>query len=107
MNVDLSLLWLIIACALVTVIPRILPFVIVRNAQLPKPMQKWLAFIPVCLMTALVVQGAIQPAEAGLSIDGLYLLILLPTLITALWTKSLFLTVIAGVASAALLRWLF
>lgn len=107
MSVDLTLLGLIIACALVTVIPRILPFILVRNAQLPKPVQKWLSYIPVCLMTALVVQGALHQTGSGFGIDWLYLLILVPTLITALWTKSLFLTVIAGVVSAAVLRWFF
>lgn len=107
MKVDLSILLLILGCAIVTIIPRIIPFVLVRNVNLPSVVQRWLSYIPICLLTALIVQGFVQHTESGIAIDWLSLLILLPTIGTALKTKSLLLTVVAGVASAALFRWIW
>jgi branched-subunit amino acid transport protein len=107
MKTDVSTLLLILGCALVTLIPRIAPFAIVRNLKLPPAFLKWLSYIPVCLLTALIVQSVIRPADAVPSINWLNLAILVPTLVTALKTRSLLITVLAGILSAALLRWIF
>ncbi|GGG14103.1 AzlD domain-containing protein [Paenibacillus abyssi] len=107
MKVDLSILLIILGCALVTFLPRILPFVLVRNVNLPKPFLKWLSFIPVCLLTALIVQGVINNTASTPTIDWLNLAVIVPTLLTALRTKSLLATVLVGIAAAALLRWIF
>lgn len=107
MKIDLSTLLLILGCAVVTVIPRVLPFILIRNVNLPTVVQRWLSYIPVCLLTALIMQGIVQHTEAGITIDVLSLLILIPTIGTALITKSLLLTVVVGVTSAALLRWIW
>lgn len=107
MKLDLSIVLIIAGCALVTVIPRIIPFAVIRKLNLPKPIMKWLAYIPVCLLTALIVQGAIDQSKAGLSINWIHLLIILPTLLIAIKTKNLLVTVIAGILSAALIRWIF
>ena len=106
MNVDINLLWLFIACAAVTFLPRVLPFAFIRRIRLPAPIQRWLSYIPICLLTALVVEGAIQDDGDFLSLDWMYLLILLPTFVTAVWSRSLLTTVLVGVISAAFLRWL-
>lgn len=107
MKVDLTVFLIIVGCALVTIIPRILPFAIIRRLQLPKPFTKWLSYIPVCLLTALVVQGAIRQTDSIPAINGLHLLIMLPTLFIAIKTKSLLITVITGVLCAALVRLIF
>lgn len=105
MKVDLSTLLLIAACALVTFVPRVVPFVIVRNLVLPPALMKWLSYIPVCLLTALIVQGVVEETGSVPSIHWSNLMALLPTLFVALRTKSLLGTVVTGMISAALVRW--
>ncbi|MNI02064.1 Branched-chain amino acid transport protein (AzlD) [compost metagenome] len=106
MSVDLSIVIIILACALVTFIPRIMPFAIVRNLNLPPAFLRWLTYIPVCLLTALIVQGVIQKSASLPTINWSNLAVIIPTLWIAWRTKSLLGTVLVGVASAALLRWL-
>ena len=57
MTTSIAMVLLILGCALVTWIPRILPFVLVKNMKLPKIVLRWLAYIPVCILSALVIEG--------------------------------------------------
>ncbi|KKB33433.1 AzlD domain-containing protein [Bacillus thermotolerans] len=106
MSVQLSVLLVIIGCSIVTMIPRVAPFLIVRNITLPEPVMKWLSFIPICILTALVAGSVIEnePASFFPDINWQVLAALLPTLLIALWTKSLLATVISGIIIMALLR---
>ncbi|WP_203362664.1 AzlD domain-containing protein [Bacillus sp. REN10] len=105
MSLNVTVLLVIIGCAIVTFIPRVAPFLIVRNVKLPEPVMKWLSFIPVCILTALVVGSVIEREPGQFPILNIeILLVLLPTLILAIWTKSLLFTVIAGVVLMALVR---
>lgn len=108
MTISTTMLLIIIGCCLVTLIPRIVPFIIVKRFELPTIVRQWLGYIPICILTALVVQG-LWTIEAGykLVVDWRYLLALIPTTIAAIWTRSLAITVIVGVLAMALLRlWL-
>ncbi|NEU29708.1 AzlD domain-containing protein [bacterium LRH843] len=107
MNIDLTILMIILGSAVVTFIPRIIPFLVVRNMELPVTVTKWLSFIPVCIFTALTVDSLIIEDETLLSIDWKVLTAMIPTLIVALWTKSLSLTVIIGIVCMAAVRYLF
>ncbi|MFJ8244372.1 AzlD domain-containing protein [Peribacillus asahii] len=107
MSIHLSILLIILGCAIVTFIPRILPFIVIRNIQLPKIVIKWLSYIPICIFTALIVESFISEDGSFLSIDWRVLAAIIPTLLIALWTKSLSITVIAGIACMATVRVLF
>lgn len=103
MNISLPMLLLIAACAAVTIVPRVLPFLIIRNLKLPVIALRWLSYIPICILTALVVSNVL--GENGpLSFDWEVITIMVPTILFALWTKSLLLTVIIGVVLMATLR---
>lgn len=104
MSLNIHLLLLILGCALVTVVPRVLPFVIVRNVNLPVPVIKWLSYIPICILTALVVESVVANDGHQLTIHWLALAAIVPSFFTALWTKSLLSTVVVGVLSMAVLR---
>ncbi|WP_366248798.1 AzlD domain-containing protein [Terribacillus aidingensis] len=104
MIVNSTVLAVIALSALVTVIPRILPFILVRNLQLPDTVMKWLSFVPVCILTALVIENLLIQAENGLTIDWPVLLILLPTAIIAYKSRSLSITVVSGVLLMAIYR---
>src|SRR5690606_35108709 len=102
-----TILIIILGCAVVTFIPRIIPFIVVRNLKLPVMVTKWLLFIPICIFTALIVVSIIMDGESLLSIDWKVLAAIIPTLIIALWTKSLSVTVIVGIVCMATVRYLF
>ncbi|MED3622760.1 AzlD domain-containing protein [Neobacillus thermocopriae] len=107
MSINLSVLLVILGCAIVTFIPRIIPFIVIRNIELPKIVVKWLSFIPICIFAALIVDSFIIENESLLSIDWSVLAAIIPTLIVAIWSKSLSVTVIVGIVCMATVRFLF
>jgi branched-subunit amino acid transport protein len=107
MSVNSSFLLIILGCALVTFAPRVVPFVVVRKLNLPQAFMKWLSYIPVSLLTALVVQDIIRKTDTLPTVNWLNLAVLVPTLLTALKTKSLLTTVLVGIVTAGLFRWMF
>lgn len=107
MTTTLAMVLLIIGCALVTWIPRILPFVFVKNMKMPDVVLRWLAYIPVCILSALVIEGFFSKQQSFVVVDWLNVGAFIPTLLVALLTKSLSKTVIAGVVTMAVLRLLF
>ncbi|MEN0650136.1 AzlD domain-containing protein [Caldifermentibacillus hisashii] len=107
MSLNVSILFIIIGGAIVTFIPRVAPFIVIRNIGLPKIVIKWLSYIPICIFTALIVDSFIIQDHSLLSIDWKALAAIVPTLIIALWTKSLSVTVIVGIISMAAVRFVF
>ncbi|WP_458120074.1 AzlD domain-containing protein [Paenibacillus sp. Z6-24] len=107
MTIQWTTLMVIIGCALVTMIPRVLPFMVVRNLNLPKSILQWLSYIPVCILTALVVESFLIQNEHSLQIDWQAVIVLIPTLAIAIKTRSLSITVISGIIMMALVRYFF
>lgn len=107
MTTTLAMVLLILGCAVVTWIPRIMPFILVKNMKMPDVVLRWLTYIPVCILSALVIEGMFVKQQRLVTIDWISLLAFIPTLLVALLTKSLSKTVIAGVLTMALLRYLF
>lgn len=100
----MTILLIILGCAVVTFIPRVIPFIVIRNIALPKVVVKWLSFIPVCIFTALIVDSFIIQVTKVLAIDWRVLAAIIPTLFIALWTKSLSATVLIGIVCMASVR---
>ena len=50
------LIIIIIGCALVTFIPRVLPLMLLSQMELPKWAIRWLKHVPVAVMAALLAQ---------------------------------------------------
>ncbi|WP_146551464.1 AzlD domain-containing protein [Rummeliibacillus sp. SL167] len=99
-----SIIWIIVGCALVTWLPRIVPFIFVRNVKLPEVVLKWLSFIPICILSALVVENLLDTNGSFVTLDWPVFAAFIPTVIVAIWTKSLSTTVIVGVISMAVIR---
>jgi len=105
MTTTASMVWLIIGCALVTWLPRIIPFIFVRSVKLPDVVLKWLSFIPVCILSALVMENLLDTeSKSFVTLDWPVFVTFVPTLIIALVTKSLSITVVAGVIIMAAVR---
>ncbi|OUM94045.1 MAG: hypothetical protein A9Z00_00220 [Thermobacillus sp. ZCTH02-B1] len=106
MSISREFLWILIGSAIVTLIPRTLPLVLISRMRLPDPVMKFLKHVPLAVMTALVAQSVLTDGEAWRSPADPDWLAFFPTLAVALLTRSLLLTVLAGVGFAALLGWL-
>ncbi len=110
MNTELILT--IAGCALVTALPRILPLMYLSVESLPKASLKWLSFVPVAVMAALLFPDVLtRPQDNGstslfLSIDNTYLLAAIPSLILAWYTKSFFGTIACAMGMVAGLRYM-
>lgn len=107
MSINLSILLIILGCTVVTFFSRIIPFIVIRNIKLPKIAVKWLSYIPICIFAALIVDSFIIQDQSLLSIDWSVLAAIIPTLIVAILTKSLSVTVIVGIICMATVRFLF
>ena len=88
--------------ALVTYVPRVMPLVLLASRPLPPLVREWLALLPPALMAALVAQAVLMPGGAPqLSWDNPALVPALISLAVAWRTRSLALTVVAGMVAAA------
>lgn len=104
MTTSFTMLLLIIGCALVTWIPRVIPFLVVRNLSLPDVVLKWLSYIPICILSALILESLFHYNGSFVTVNWNNLIALIPTLLIALLTKSLAITVIVGVITMFLLQ---
>ncbi|HEY8346585.1 MAG TPA: AzlD domain-containing protein [Symbiobacteriaceae bacterium] len=105
MTVRPAVLAIILGMALVTYLPRMLPLVVLSRVQLPPLVLKWLSYVPVSVLAALLAKELLM-TDAGLAFPPAHphLLAALPAFIVAATTRSLMGTVIAGIAAMALLR---
>ncbi|MEG0258995.1 MAG: AzlD domain-containing protein [Lysinibacillus sp.] len=105
MTITASMMWLLLGCALVTWLPRVIPFMFVRSVRLPDVVLKWLSFIPICILSALVIENLLDAdSKSYVTLDWPVFVTFIPTLIIAILTKSLSITVIAGVIIMACVR---
>lgn len=100
---------MIFGMAVVTYLPRALPLVLLSNRDLPKPLRYWLTLVPVGVLAALL-GASLTAKEGALALCGFdlrLLIVTVPTAAIAIRHRSIFGTVAVGVASLALLRWLW
>lgn len=94
-----------IGMALVTYLPRMLPLVALHRLRLPEAVYRWLGYVPVAVLAALLGPALAMPqGELLLTWTNKFLLAALPTLLLAVKTRSLVLTVGAGILASALLN---
>lgn len=103
---DQHMLIIIILCGIVTILVRVIPFMMISRVNLPDVIIQWLSFIPITLFTALVLDGIIQQHErsVGYILNVPFIIALIPTVLLAIYTRSLTWTILGGIAFIALLR---
>ncbi|HFI0048253.1 TPA: AzlD domain-containing protein [Streptococcus suis] len=103
-----SILLIILASALVTWLPRVLPFVLTQNKSLPPKLVKFLSFLPITIIFALTLSSIMDEEVGSLpSLLPVESLALLPTFLVVLRTKNILLAVVVGVLTTAALRLIF
>lgn len=108
MEIRWSILLIIIGASIVTVIPRVLPLAVLSRIQLPDWGLRWLSYVPIAVMAALVGQELLmQDGELSPLQNNFELFAALPTFLTAILTRSLLGTVLVGVITVMVLRFIF
>jgi branched-subunit amino acid transport protein len=83
----------------VTYLPRWVPLIFLSHRRLPEGLRQWLDFIPVAVLSALILPGLVTAGEPRhLEVFQPSLLVAIPTTLFAWKTRSLAGTVIAGMA---------
>ena len=95
----------ILGCTIVTWLSRVLPFVLLKKFDLPKAIIEYLSFV---LMSALWFDGLfIQKIGEFPQINYENLLASLPTVVSAIISKSLLVIVAVGILSLGIIRYAF
>ncbi|CYV81350.1 AzlD domain-containing protein [Streptococcus suis] len=103
-----SILLIILVAALVTWVPRVLPFVLTQNKSLPPKLVKFLSFLPITIIFALTLSSIMDEKVGSLpNLLPVESLALLPTFLVVLRTKNILLAVVVGVLTTAALRLIF
>ncbi|WP_235941439.1 AzlD domain-containing protein [Paenibacillus puerhi] len=100
-------MWILLGASLVTWLPRVLPLAVLSRVSLPGWLLRYLHYVPVAVMTALLAQEVLTTdGEWAAPAESLKLAALVPTLAVAILTRHLLATVLTGMASMAILAWL-
>ena len=98
----------ILGCTIVTWLSRVLPFVLLKKFDLPKAIIEYLSFVPIVIMSALWFDGLfIQKIGEFPQINYENLLASLPTVVSAIISKSILVIVVVGIISLAIIRYAF
>ena len=98
----------ILGCTIVTWLSRVLPFVLLKKFDLPKAIIEYLSFVPIVIMSVLWFDGLfIQKIGEFPQINYENLLASLPTVVSAIISKSLLVIVAVGILSLGIIRYAF
>jgi branched-subunit amino acid transport protein len=101
------LIIIILGMAAVTYLPRFLPMYILTRMEIPKIVIAWLRYVPVSVLSALIVPGILTAnRQMHLALGNAYLLASIPAFFTAWRTKSMLMTVTVGMAMVLILQYL-
>ena len=108
MRVNSSIFMTILASALVTWIPRILPFLLVKYKGLPAPVTRFLKYLPISIIFALVLSSLVEGKMGSLpQFHWLDLMVTIPSFLVDFRYQNLMGTVLFGIVLIALLRLTF
>ncbi|WP_369900208.1 AzlD domain-containing protein [Bacillus manliponensis] len=100
MEISLNVLLLIVGAAIVTFIPRVLPLLVLSKVNIPEWGMKWLSYIPISIMAALLAHSLFM--HESFQVD--YILAAIPTFLVAIYTRSLLGAVMTGVIAVIIIR---
>ena len=106
--IDQYIFGAILVSTVVTWVPRVLPYGLVRLAELPDKVVKFLGFLPLTIIFALIL-SSVFPGQIGgwPQVQWIELTAVVPTFLVLGKTRNVMLAVLAGVLCVAFLRYLF
>jgi len=103
-----NIFWMIVGVSLATLLPRMLPVALFSGLDFPPKLKLWLSFVAPAVLGGLTLLSILAPRGAlEITPGNIFIWAFVPTFLVALKTRSLFYTMIAGMAVAALLRYFF
>lgn len=100
-----SLCMAVFASVAFTLLLKTLPVTLLNGDSLPALLRRWLDYVPVAVMAALVGPDVfIYEGSFNLSTSNLFLLVSIPTLLTAWLSRNYFLTIAIGIGLVILAR---
>ncbi|MCP1123262.1 branched-chain amino acid ABC transporter [Bacillus sp. AFS018417] len=100
MEVRWDVLLVVLGSAIVTLLPRVVPLLVLSKVEIPEWGLRWLNYIPIAILAALLAQTLFM--NETVQVD--YLLAAIPTFLVAIFTRSLLGAVLTGVIVMFLLR---
>ncbi|MGE6376661.1 AzlD domain-containing protein [Peribacillus muralis] len=108
MEIRWDVFLIIVGAAIVTFIPRVVPLMVLSRIELPEWGMRWLNYVPISVMAALISQEIlVHDGEFSSLTDNIQLVAAIPTFLIAIKTRSLLVTVLSGVIFFMFLRWVF
>ena len=102
---DKEFILLVLGMTLATYIPRMLPLVVLTRTGLPALALKWLSFIPVAVLSALLFPALfMKSGHLFFSLQNIYLVAAIPTILVAWFSRNLFATIIVGILATYILK---
>lgn len=99
---------LILSMAVLTFLPRYLPFALAGKVKIPPLVSQALVFVPIAVLTVIVVQTAlIRDGELALNLQNHHMLASIVAFLVAVISRHMFLTIVVGLVSFAVLEWIF
>ena len=99
---------MILGMAAITYVLRFAPLVALRRITFPERFTKTLRFIPIAVLSTLIVPAILMPqGSLHLSYDNSYLIAAIVTVIVAYKTKKMIFAILAGILVIFLLRLVF
>ena len=98
---------IILLMSLVTFIPRVLPILVLSRRKLPEPVERWLSYVPVAVLAALLAPALFAPTgelNLAFTVNPAFW-VSIPVFIIAFLTRNLFVTVLGGMVLIALVRY--
>lgn len=93
-----GIVFLILGMALVTFLPRFLPMAFLTRWSLPERVKKGLEYFPISILSAIVFPMLFFNGEGRMEIQPFYLISAIPVFLFAWKVKSLWGSVILGMA---------
>ncbi|MFC8689517.1 AzlD domain-containing protein [Brevibacillus porteri] len=108
MEIRWDVFLIILGAAFVTFIPRVVPLMVLSRFELPEWGMRWLNYVPISVIAALIGQEIfMHDGKISSFTNNIELLAAIPTFLIAIKTRSLLGTVLGGITSVIVLRFLF
>lgn len=103
-----TLIWgLIAGMAVTNFVVRAVPISVMSRLDLPASVRRWLGYVPVSVMAAIVAVQVLRPdGHLQVSLNNPYLLAALPTALVYKFTRSFLGATVAGVLAFLAFRYL-
>lgn len=103
---DAALLQAVGLSALFTILLKTAPVTLLSGDSIPGVLRRWLDFVPVAVMAALVGPDIfIYDGQLNLTGSNLFLLVSVPTLFVAIFSKNYFVTIAVGIGLVIIARY--